>query len=147
MKKSLLIFGTLIIASIFWMKMVKKTNQTDAVYYQNVGLKLNGIIKEIKPLDYGHDYGLISIKVNQTNIPEYDKRDELEKYLGVIKNDQAELVFNSVHAIEIEDSIVIKIQNYKVFRKGQLVYENVIGMPPSNFLFKTYRDVENKIEL
>ncbi len=120
--------------------------EKDSQYYKSIGLRLNGKIESVKALRYGHNFGIISIGINYSNINEYDKRDELKRYLGVIKNGKANIVFNSISSVKIGDSIVINIEKYKILRDGKLIYENFIGMP-SDFIFSPFKEINRKVNL
>jgi hypothetical protein len=138
---SIPIFMFIIIGFIGFNKIEK-----DSEYYKSIGLKLNGKIESIKKLTYGHDYGVISVKIYQTNLNHYDERNQLKRYFGVIKNDKADLVFNSINSIKLEDSIVIDVLRYKIFRNGKLIDENYIGMP-NDFIFEPFNEINRKISL
>ena len=145
-QKILFVFGvplTLFIVLVF--VGLNKTGK-DSQYYKSIGLKLNGKIESVKELRYGHNFGVISIGINYSNINEYDKRAELKRYLGVIKNGKADIVFNSINSVKIGDSIVINIEKYKIFRDGKLINENFISMP-SNFIFSPFREINRKVSL
>ncbi len=142
----LFVFGLPLIIFIALVVIARNATHNDSEYYNSVGLKINGIVTDIQSLKYGHDYGIISINVSQSNVWEYDKRNQLERYLGVIKNKKAELIFNRISSTKIGDSIVLNVQDYKLFRKGKLIVENTIGMPPSNFFFTPFREIKTKIK-
>ena len=146
-KLALLVFGIPFILFIILIKVSLSENEKDSDYYKTVGLQLNGTIKTVKELKYGHDYGVISIRLKYCNIKEYDKRNELERYFGVIKKDQAEIVFNTIGSIKVGDSIAIKIEKYELFRNGKLIDKNFIGMPPSSFIFTPFKEINRIINL
>jgi len=124
------------------------TSQKHANYFQEVNLNLTGIVTEIRPLtNYGHDFGVIALDINKSNIDQYDQRDELDKHLGVIKNKKANLVFSGISRFEVGDSLILEVQDYKLYRNGTLVTENVVEIPRNSFLFKPYKEVNRKIKL
>jgi len=146
-KSILFALGIPFLLFIFFIKFGLKDTEKDSDYYKAIGLELNGTVQEVKPLNYGHGYGVISILITDSNIQKYDKRDELERYFGVIKNGQGALVFNSINSVKVGDSISIKIETYKLFRNGKLIDENFIGMPPPNFIFTPFKEISSKIKL
>ncbi|UAB75662.1 hypothetical protein [Mesoflavibacter sp. SCSIO 43206] len=145
-QKILFVLGIPFILFIILVFVGLNKTKNDVEYYKSIGLKLNGKIEAVEKLRYGHDYGVITIDLNYSNINEYDKRNELKRYLGVIKNGKADLVFNSIGSVKKGDSIVIDIQNYKVFRSGKLIRENIIGMP-SDYIFTPFNEIKSKINL
>lgn len=148
LKQLILMFG--VIFSLFIMLAIIgfRNSAKDIKYYQEVNLNLSGIINEVRPLNsYGHDFGVISIKIIKSNIKNYDERKNLDRYLGVIKNNRAELVFESISSVMQGDSIVLNIQNYKLYRNGKLIDENIIGMPPSSLIFTPFKEVKQKFKL
>jgi len=145
-QKILFVLGIPFILFIILVLVGHSKTKNDSDYYKSIGLKLNGKIEAVKELKYGHDFGVIRIDLNYSNIIEYDKRNELKRYLGVLKNGKADLVFNSISSVKKGDSIAIDIQNYKVFRNGKLVEENIIGMP-SDYIFTPFNEIKSKINL
>ena len=125
-----------------------RENSQDADYYTNADLKLSGIITKVKPLKfYGHNYGVIDIDVSFSNKKTYDIRKESKRYLGVVKDKKASLVFNSVSLVQKGDSIVLNVQDYSIYREGKLIEKNKIGMPSKSFLFTPFNEINNKINL
>lgn len=133
-----------VIVLLFGLNTSKKSRE----YYKKVNLNLTGKVTEIRPLTkYGHDFGVIAIDVSQSNIDFYDERKNLDKHLGVIKNKKADLVFSGISRILVGDSLVLNIQNYKVYRNGKLITENIVDLPRNNFIFKPFVEVNRNIKL
>ena len=116
MKRSFVVISIMI--SIFVVSIIIDSNEykEDNKYYKEVNLKLKGKITEVKPLTYEQNLGIIVIEITESNIQNYDERKSLKRYLGVIKNNKANLVFNSISSVKKGDSIVLNIQNYKLYR-------------------------------
>ncbi|QCX38507.1 hypothetical protein FF125_08710 [Aureibaculum algae] len=147
MKRSFVVISIMI--SIFVVSIIIDSNEykEDNKYYKEVNLKLKGKITEVKPLTYEQNLGIIVIEITESNIQNYDERKSLKRYLGVIKNNKANLVFNSISSVKKGDSIVLNIQNYKLYRNGKLIEENVIRMPPKSFIFTPFKEINTLIDL
>lgn len=145
--RTLLILGILLIIFVFAFKSQVDASENDEFYYKKIGLELSGKITSFEDLFYGHDYGVISVSIKDSNIKEYDERKNLKRFLGVIKNGQADLVFNSISKIKIGDSIVVKNRNYKVFRDSKLIIEKKLTMPPPELILTPFSEIKEIIKL
>jgi len=150
-KKGLTSFAVIIIGllifSIYHIQSALKANTIDSEYYKKTNLKFSGIITKVNPLSrYGHDYGVISVDIFDANKEHYDPRDSLERFLGVLKNNKVNLVFNIMSDVQITDSIAFNIQKIKIYRNGNLIRESIVGMPPDD-IFNAFNEVHKKIEL
>ena len=150
-KKGLIRFAIIAIGMlIFFVFQVKsgfKATEKDSEYYQKTNLKFSGIVKKVKPLtSYGHGYGVIHINLSNSNKELYDPRDTLDRFLGVVKNEKADLVFNRISEIQIGDSIDFNIQDFMIYRNGKLIRKSIVGMPPDD-IFKPFNEVNANIEL
>lgn len=151
MRKGMIRFVIIIIGMLvlfmFQMKSGIKDSETDSEYYQKTNLKFNGIVKKVKPLaSYKHDYGVILIDLGESNIEHYDPRENLDRFLGIIKEGKVDLVFNQISNVKIGDSIDFCVQEFKIYRKGKLIRESVTGMPPDD-VFKPFKEVLENIDL
>ncbi|MDV7140446.1 hypothetical protein R3X28_16255 [Maribacter sp. TH_r10] len=147
-KKIVIMYGSILLIFFISVIYMSRNNGKDADYYKEVNLKMNGIITDIKPLNvYGHDYGVIDINISESNISDYDIRQEQDRYLGVIKASKASLVFGAVSQVKTGDSIVLNIQNYSIYRNKRIIRESTIGMPPKSFLFRPFNEINRKIKL
>lgn len=147
-QNAILKFSGLVLLFVVLIIIGRNTSNKHAEYYKEVNLYLIGEIAEIRPLtNYGHDFGVIAIDINKTNIDYYDEREKLEKHLGVIKNKKADLVFSGISRMKKGDSIVLNVQNYKLYRNGKLITENVVDLPRNNFIFTPFKEVNRKIKL
>ena len=147
-KKALLKFLGVVLLFVIILIVGLNTTKQHAKYYNEVNLKFNGIIKEIKPLNkYGHGFGVLAIELNNSNLTNYDERHNLDKHLGVIKGKKADLVFNNVSVLHSGDSIVFDVRHYKVYRNGKLITENTIELPRTNFIFSPYNEVNRLIKI
>jgi len=141
------IFTVMLIIFIFLVKRGFKATEKDSQYYQYVNLKFNGIVKKVKPLtSYGHDYGVILIEIHDSNKRNYDPRDTLERYLGVLKNKKVDLIFNRMSEVKIGDSIDFNVEKYKIYRNEELIRESLSGMPPDD-IFQPFDEIRKNIEL
>ena len=150
-KKGIIKFAILAIGMfIFFIYQVKsgfEATEKDSEYYQDTNLIFDGIIREVKPLtSYGHNFGVISIDLHNSNKEHYDPRRNLDRFLGIIINKKAELVFSAISEVKIGDSIVLNVQEYKIFRNGRLIRENIVGMPPDDS-FKPFKEIIRNINL
>ena len=150
-KQILIKFGIGIIGLFILFLYNRKTysveNKIESDYYKSVNLKFSGTVKKVKPLTkYGHDYGVVAIDIYNSNTEYYDPRDSLNRFLGIVKNKKVELVFNRMSGIKTGDSIDFEIDEFKIYRNGRMVQENVVGMPP-NDVFKPFNEIKKNIEL
>ena len=108
-------------------------------FIKDIGINLHGRVIEKTEFDYGHNYGVIRLELFNSNIKNYDERENQEKHIGFIKNDKAELVFNAMKDVKIGDSITISKDEYKIFRLGNLVYTNSLSLGPNNSFYLEYK--------
>lgn len=147
-RNALLKFLGLVFLFIVILFIGRNTTKEHASYYNDVNLKLTGIVKEKRPLTtYGHDFGVIAVDIDTSNIAFYDERENLEKHLGVIKDKKADLVFSAISRIKIGDSLIIHTQNYEIYRNDELIKEGVIDLPRNNFIFRPFNEVNKNIKL
>ena len=146
-KSTLLIFGILLIVFVIFFRQQVRASKDDVTYYKTANIKLNGKITAFEALKYGHNFGVISIQLNETNTQEYDEREQRKRFLGVIKNGQADLVFNSINNVKIGDSIVVNTKDYRLYRNQKLITKNKLTMPPPELILTPFDEINNIIKL
>ena len=146
-KSTLLILGILLIVFVMFFRQQVKASKDDVTYYKTANIKLNGKITAFEALKYGHNFGVISIKLDKTNTKEYDEREQRKRFLGVIKNGQADLVFNSINNVKIGDSIVVNTKDYRLYRNQKLITKNKLTMPLPELILTPFDEINNIIKL
>ncbi len=139
------LIGVILMIVIYVFTNKGSNETTDEEYYNQIGLKLDGIVTNQKSIDYGHGYSIVTMNIINSNLITYDQRKNLNAHLGVINNKKANIVFNST--VRIGDSIVIDVRNYKIFRKGKLISENILSLPTSDYFMNPFRDINKKTSL
>jgi len=120
-------------------------NNTD--YLNNVNLKLVGEIENLIPLTQGHGYGIIQVSINKSSISNYDERNVIEPYLGVIKEKKAEIIVNFISILKKNDTVIIDSSNFKVKRNDKIILDKIWELPFISIMQNPYREINKKLKL
>lgn len=140
----LLLIPLVIFILIVYVKKHSINSEGDEI--KNLDLNIKGIVTNTLELDYGHDYGIITLDLESSNIDFYDKRNELEKFFGVIKSGNAEIVVEGISEFQKGDLYILKGEEYKIFRNNRLVVDDYYGYL-STSVFNPYNEIRRKLKL
>ena len=135
--------------SVFLLAAVILKNQiiTEQQVIRELDIHLVGEVKKITKLEYGHDYGIINIKIKESNYNYYDERNKIDKFIGVKKDGEAEIVVTDISSYMVNDLYVLKENNYKIYRNDnkvkEVVYEYLTGIG----IVSPYTEVKKKLTL
>ena len=118
----------------------------DKEYLTSLNLELTGQILKIDNLDYGHNYGIVTIGIKYSHPNQYDPRQSKSRYLGIINENQAKLVVHNIGFIQTDDSIFVKDGKFKITRNDKLVFDNhYLDLPPSSLVHNPYTEINEKM--
>ena len=83
----------------------QKEKEIDKIGLEDLNLKLTGVVVSVDYGDNFHSYGIIRLKVINSNIQEYDPRGKLQYYFCVIKNGMAEIYYHTPVSNTIGDTM------------------------------------------
>ena len=104
-------------------------------------------MKKITKLEYGHDYGIINIKIKESNYNYYDERNEIDKFIGVIKDGEEEIVVTDISSYMLNDLYVLIENSYKIYRNDNKVKEGVYEYLTGIGIVSPYTEVKKKLTL
>ena len=135
--------------SVFLLAAVILKNQiiTEQQVIRELDIHLVGEVKKITKLEYGHDYGIINIKIKESNYNYYDERNKIDKFIGVIKNEKAEIVVTDISSYMVNDLYVLKENSYKIYRNDNKVKEGVYEYLTGIGIVSPYTEVKKKLTL
>jgi len=116
----------------------KKQYERESEYIKSIGLNLQGRVTKKTKFRYGHNYGVVHIKLSQSNIKNYDERKNSDRHIGFIVKDKAEIIFNSMSNLKIGDSISIYKNDFQIYRMENLVYKGSLSFAPARSFYKEY---------
>ena len=135
--------------SVFLLAAVILKNQiiTEQQVIRELDIHLVGEVKKITKLEYGHDYGIINIKIKESNYNYYDERNEIDKFIGVIKDGEEEIVVTDISSYIVNDLYVLKENSYKIYRNDNKVKEGVYEYLTGIGIVSPYTEVKKKLTL
>jgi len=90
----------------------KRQNKIDRVCLEDLNLQLVGVVDTIEEGRNYHGYGIIRVKIINSNIQEYDPRSQQEFYFCIIKNGIAEIYTHT---------FVTKVDTITINTKGKII--------------------------
>lgn len=114
-------------------------------YINSLNIFLNGKVMDIYKLDYGHDYGIVTIDINESSIKLLDEREEKSRYLGLIKNELGYIVLGTISDFQLGDSIVIKSSVYDLYRNNRKIKNGRSIILPKDDVFKPYKEINRQL--
>ena len=134
--------GFIIYDIIHWGEQSEK----DQIYFEKLNLILSGEVDEIVRLEYGHDYGVITVDLKNCNRKYYDGRDK-KQFIGIIKDNKAKLIVMNVSEIQKKDSIYLNVRNFKIKRNDRKISEDYkLGIPPTSIMNNPWSEIKNLME-
>ncbi len=120
-------------------------SDADQRYFENLNLSLSGKISDIIPLNYGHDYGIITVDLKNCNTKYYDGRNS-KQFIGIIKDGQAKLIVMNESEIQKNDSIFINISDFQIKRENKILNKKyILGLPPTTTLNNPWSEIKDKL--
>ncbi|NJB72041.1 hypothetical protein GGR42_002532 [Saonia flava] len=118
-----------------------KQSDFNQKYFEQLNLELSGTVTEVVPLEFGHDYGVITMDLKGENEKGYP---ELENQIIKKTNDgQTQLVVTNISEIKKNDSIFLLKRSFRLKRNGKfLKKEFVLGLPSSNVLNNPWKEIK-----
>lgn len=141
-KYSVLLVPLILFLAIFLY--AKKIVTADSQYISNLNLDVEGKIVEIYKLKQGHGFGIIKIKLLQSNFDYYKPSNE-SRYFGLIENGFGKIVVNNVSTFNVGDIFKLKGKRMFILRNGAILKENKYGMP-LDLLINPYHEIDKKID-
>jgi len=123
-KITFILFGIVLI-SLFFFYENKRTENINNKSIKDLDLKFSGVITEIEEVRSYNGYGIIRLKLINSNQESYDPRDSLDFYYCVVKNGIAE-VYNHAYRNMKGDTINIDTKR-KTISYGSLGHEHDEG--------------------
>ena len=149
MKKSLLKLIPLLLIFIGFViyDFVKSGNESKTTenYFEQLNLKISGKVKEITPMEFGHDYGVITMDLNESN----EKINPILQYqiIKKTKEGKTKLLVGNISEIQQNDSIFVTKRNFKIKRNGKFLKKVfVLVLPSSNILNNPWEEVKKIME-
>jgi len=90
----------------------KRQNKIDRVCLEDLNLQLVGVVDTLEEGRNYHGYGIIRVKIINSNIQEYDPRSQQEFYFCIIKNGIAEIYTHT---------FVTKVDTITINTKGKII--------------------------
>ncbi len=112
MRKVPIIIIAILLFSWFFYSQNKRQNEIDKVGLQDLNLQLTGVVENVDNGANYHGYGIIRLRIINSNIQEYDPRTKQEFYFCVIKNGMAEIY---------EHTFVSKVDTVTIDTKKKLM--------------------------
>lgn len=129
MRVILLIAIFVIGAIVFFSLENKSQREVNKVGLEDLNLQLVGVVNSIDPGRNYHGYGIIRLKIINSNIQEYDPRSQQEFYFCIIKNGIAEM-YDHVSGTSKGDTLVYdtKVKLGSFLRNGKKEEEGSISI-------------------
>jgi hypothetical protein len=145
-----LIIGSFVLFIIFLYNIYKIPSDIREAneYIESLNINLKGKISSITPL--GHDSGLLSINISNSNHKYFDDRKSNYRNFIVIKDSVAEIYFVGIGFINLNDDL--NLVGDKIFiydDSGKQIYSTVVQLPPKNrwLSYGFYKELESNHKL
>ena len=145
MKKILYVNGIIFAIFVLFVIYGKYKSNNYSNYIKDLNLEVRGKVSKIVKLNHGHDYGIISLNVEFSNLDYYDERENINRFFGVIKNRKAEIIVTNISLFELNDIFVINKDKYSIYRNNKVIDDNYFSVPSG--IISPYPEIRGKIKL
>ena len=107
-------------------------------------LDIEGRVTKIEHLNQGHNFGIITLELEKSNIIDYDERNKLKRFFGIIKNKEAKIAVTNISSFLKGDVFILKRTNYTIYRNEKKIEHNFYEMPSN--IISPYYEINKRLK-
>ena len=138
MKRSRFLVLGLILVTVSFIYYITKDASDNKKYFNDLNLNLKGEVLATDVQNGFNGFGIVRVKIVESNINFYDPRGKSRNYYCIIKNGFAEIYQHGISECEIGDTITVdtKKREFKIFKKdGNNVISDIV-LYTNDFFYK-----------